>query len=439
MRLKGNSIRNLWVTGLAAITLVSCSDAKVAAPKDEDKRLSVMAEDALLTPSINASSVIADIPDQTKNTDWLSVNDAMQSGHLGITGVNHHESTRIGHGEAYGQGLVPLPIVRGNTVYAMDGVGTISAHDAEKIGTQRWQSDVMVEPDAPMVMGGGLAIDDATLYATTGYGALAALDITTGQQKWKITVGVPIRSAPQVASGIVVVVTVDNQTLAFKASDGKAMWTHRGIHETAGYVSAVSPVISGDAVLAAYSSGEITALRLTTGEPLWTDGLVSRENTHASDVFTGIDADPVIKDSIVYAVSTSGIMVADALLNGRTLWQQKISSHATPWVVGNMIYLLTDKHQLLALSREAGAVVWTQNLGQSDDKKRDITPLLYGPIVAGNAVLVFSADGILHTFRPRDGKALGDYDVAKSIAAPPVIAGGTLYVVTRDATLVAYR
>lgn len=407
--------------------------------KDYDKRLPVVAEDALLTPDSKAADITADVPDQVSNDHWYNINDAMQYGHLGITGLEESSGAAIGEGETYAQGIVPTPVVANGMLYAMDGIGAISAHSTKDVSDVKWVTRGLVEDGEPAIMGGGLSLGEHVLYASSGYGKLAAFDAATGKKKWLVSIGVPVRGAPQVAGNIVVVLTVDNQTIGYDASSGRAIWTHRGLRETAGYLSAVSPVVANDMVIAAYSSGEIMALRLTTGDPIWGDALLSPERTRASDVFTGIDADPVVKDAIVYAVSTSGVMVANALLNGRTLWQQKISGHDTPWVVGNMVFLLTNKHQLVGMSRRDGAVVWTKDLAVKGPNGLDETPTLYGPILAGNAVIVFNDDGALTTFRPRDGKQLGVYDIEDDVAAPPVIAEGTLFLVTQNARILAYR
>lgn len=418
------------------------TEKKVVA-KDKDKRLPIVPEDALLAANPDAKGVIADVPDQVSNESWLNINDAMQAGHLGITGLEQAASASIGEGADFEQGIVPTPVVGGGTVFAMDGEGAISAHDAKNIDRVRFVNSDLVAEDEPATLGGGLSLHEGVLYAATGYGKLGAFDANTGKRSWMVNVGVPVRGAPQAATAngtpIVVVVTVDNQTLAYEGTTGRSLWTHRGIRETASYLSAISPVIAGDMVIVGYSSGELNALRLSSGDPVWGDALLGGERTGASDVFTGMDADPVVKDSIVYAISTSKMMVANALLNGRTLWQQKISGYDTPWVVGNMLYLLNEKHQLLGLSRGNGEVVWAKNLGTKDSIGRDTTPRLFGPILAGNAVIVINDDGELITFRPSDGKKLGVYDVADEVGAPPVIAEGALYLVTRDASLVQYK
>lgn len=431
---------------LVSVALGACSHVpewmggSTSAPKradDADKRLAVVAEDVLLSAQ-KPEGFVVDIPDQKSNASWLNTNDAMLTGHLGITGLEERESATIGDGEDFGLGLVPTPVVASGTLYAMDGIGTISAHSTRDLDERRWVSESLVEEDEPAILGGGLALDEGVLYAATGYGRVAAFDATSGTLKWNISVGVPVRGAPQARGKVLVVITVDNQTLAFDSSNGQALWTHRGIRETAGFLSATSPVIAGDTVISAYSSGELVALRLESGVVLWTDTLINPERTRASDVFTGIDADPVVADGMVYAISTSGMMVANAQINGRTLWQSKIDGHDTPWLAGNMLYLLTSKHQLVGLSRVKGEVIWTKSLGTRNDLG-DTTPPLFGPILAGNAVIVITGDGELMTFRPSDGKKLGTYDITSDVAAPPIVVDGALFLITRDGKVVAYR
>lgn len=431
---------------LVCLLLAACSapgwlggsKAEKPRPEDADKRLPVVAESVAIEKDPQASDIVADLPDQTKNESWLSVNDAMQDGHLGILGTEESASVTIGEGAAFMPGVVPAPVVAQHVLYAMDGVGAISAHPIKDIETRRWVSRVMVEEDEPELLGGGLTVEGDTLYATSGYGKMAAIAVKSGRKRWKISVGVPVRGAPRVKDGIVVVVTVDNQTIGFDAASGKTLWTHRGIRETASYLSSISPVIADGIVVVAHSSGELFGLRLESGIPLWSDTLINPERTRASDVFTGIDADPVVKDSIVYALSTSGVMGASALLNGRPLWQQKIDGYETPWVVGNMVYVLTSGHQLVGLHRGTGRVVWAEDLTQKEDG-RDVTPPLFGPILAGNGVLVAQGDGQLRTFRPRDGKRLGTYDIADKAALAPMVVEGRILVLTQDARLVEYR
>jgi hypothetical protein len=68
------------------------------------------------------------------------------------------------------------------------------------------------------------------------------------------------------------------------------------------------------------------------------------------------------------------------------------------------MFVLSDTHDIAAIFKKDGAIRWAHSLAEFDprDATRDITPALYGPILAGNAVLVLDANGTLSTFKPAD-------------------------------------
>ena len=263
------------------------------------------------------------------------------------------------------------------------------------------------------------------------------VDMSTGPiAEWPVDVDGPLPVLYDLPE-LVVVLTADNQTLAYDATNGTPRWAHRGIRESAGYFATTAPVISDGIVIAAYSSGEVFALRLDTGSVLWSDTLSAGVRTKAAAAFSGIDADPVVQEGVVVLASASGAMQASALANGRPLWQQHIGAHRTPWSSGNAVFVLTDTNDVAAVLKRDGAVRWATSLAVEKNGK-DETPALFGPIVSANAVLVVSADGTLTSLRTANGEVAQTFPLASGIVSPPVIVNGALYVLTKDAVLHRY-
>jgi outer membrane protein assembly factor BamB len=63
----------------------------------------------------------------------------------------------------------------------------------------------------------------------------------------------------------------------------------------------------------------------------------------------------------------------------------------------------------------------------------------YGPVLAGGRLIVASGDGVLRSFDPVSGAVLSEVPLPGGAASNPVVAGGTLYVVTRKGQLIAFR
>lgn len=405
------------------------------------KRADVIVGDVALTADPAAADVEVDVPEQTNLSEWRSMNDAMQTPHVGLTGITNEDSAVIGDGNPFVRNVVSGPVVAEGQVYAMDAAGVVSAHNEEKISEVLWTDTTDHQGLETDVLGGGIAYADGVVYATTGFGGLRALDAKTGKPKWHINVGAPVRGAPAVSGGTVVVLAADNQTLAFDATTGAPKWEHRGIRETAGYFSNTSPVISNDVVIAVYSSGEVFALSLDTGSVLWTDTLASSARTKASAVFSGIDADPIVQEGVVVVTNAGGEMQASALLNGRPLWQQHIGAHTTPWSAGNVLYVLSDTHDVAAVLKRDGAIRWATSMAVMDEREvnKDRTPRLYGPILSANAILVVDGNGLMTSFKPKTGEKISTYELAKGVVSTPVIANGALYLITKDAKLYRYH
>ncbi len=441
-------MRRTVVLALLGLTLTGCDtldDWLGSAPPEikraKGERLDVVVGVNTVTPDAAAADVPVDVPEAAALTAWADPNTAMVTApHVALGALGDRQSATIGDGNDFSGAVAPAPVVGNGLVYAMDARGIVTAHEEKDIGQVRWRNDSAKPKRVYDVLGGGLMLDDTVLYVATGNGNLRAIDALTGTTKWSVAVGAPVRGAPAVGNGMAVVITADNQTLAYDAATGDPRWDHRGIRESAGFFSTTAPVLRDGIVIAAYSSGEVFALRAETGSVLWNDTLRVNDRTRADAVFNGIDAPPMVQDGVVVVTSATGEMQASALLNGRPLWQANIGAHAMPWSAGNVLFVLSSTHDVAALFKRNGAVKWATSLAQHDakDTTKDTTPALFGPILAGNAVLVASGNGKLNRFKPDTGERLDSINIDSGIVTAPVAANGALYVVTRDARLIKY-
>ena len=89
-----------------------------------------------------------------------------------------------------------------------------------------------------------------------------------------------------------------------------------------------------------------------------------------------------------------------------------------------------------------GSIIWAVDLpGDVKDKPRKRGPVYaqYGPILAGGRVIVPSGDGLIRFFAPEDGALAASVEIPGGAATAPVVAGQTLYVVSTEGVLHAYR
>ena len=398
--------------------------------------------DRQLEPDPDLAKIPITLPAPVVNPDWPEPggypNHAMQ--HLSLPDrLARVWSKSTGEGASRYSRVLSHPVVEKGRVYAMDGAVQVGAYDAAT-GDRIWQVDLKPEDERGTSFGGGIAFWNDRLYASTGYAQVLALDPADGKIIWKSSVGAPVRSGPTVSDGRVFVVTVENELVVLAADDGRRLWVHNGIPETASLLGSASPAVEGEVVVVAYSSGELYALTVETGRPLWSDNLASTRNVDAVSTLADIRGWPVIDRGRVFAASHSGRMAAIDLRSGERAWEQELGSTHSLWVAGDYVYILSNDNELLCLTRNDGKVRWVRVLPSYENDKKKKDPMTWaGPVLGGDRLIVLSSDGGALSISPYTGEPLGRDEMSAGGYFAPVIADNSLYVLTDDAKLSAYR
>lgn len=406
------------------------------------ERISVLGLDTTFDPDPQLASTPVALPPPVPNPDWPEPggNPAHAMGHPALPDrIARAWETSVGEGASRRTRVLSQPIVVGGRVFAMDGGVQVSALDASS-GGRIWQVDLKPEGMRGSAFGGGPSFWNDRLYVSTGYAQVLALDPADGKVIWRQNVGAPVHSAPTVADGRVFAVTIENELNALSTDDGRKLWSHNGIPEPAGLLGGASPAAEGEVVIAAYTSGEIFALRVENGRAVWSDSLASIRNVNAISGLADIRGRPVIDHGRVFAVSHSGRMAAIDLRSGERVWEQDIASSHGPWVAGDYVFVLASDNTLVCLTRKDGKIRWVHQLRRYEDEKGKSGPIRWaGPVLGGNRLIVVSSLGDAVSLSPENGQPVGSQSISGEAFLGPVIAGNTLYLLTDEANLSAYR
>jgi outer membrane protein assembly factor BamB len=428
--------------GVFSLGLAGCDwfgDKKQPLPGE---RISVLSLDRQLEPDPALAAIPISLPRPVVNPDWPEAggypNHAMQ--HLSLPDtLSQAWRTSIGEGASRYTRVLSQPVIAKGRVYAMDGGAQVSALDAAT-GNRLWQVDLKPEDERGNSMGGGVAFWNDRLYVSTGYAQVLVLDPADGRVIWKVAVPAPVRSAPTVADGRVFVVTIDNELVVFAADDGRRLWNQTGIPETASLLGGASPAVDGEVVVAAYSSGELYALAVENGRPLWSDNFANTRSANAESSLADIRGRPVLDRGRVFAASHSGRVVAIDLRSGERAWEQNFGSTHSPWVAGDYVFVLSNGNELVCLTRNDGKVRWIRQLPSYENEKKKKDPMTWaGPVLGTDRLIVLSSAGDAVSVSPYTGEPLGHEQMSAGGYLGPVIADNSLYVLTDDANLSAYR
>ncbi|HKB95826.1 MAG TPA: PQQ-binding-like beta-propeller repeat protein [Rhizomicrobium sp.] len=422
-------------------------------------RIPVMSLDSDLKPDPTVAGTPIQLPPPYTNPEWPQpggyASNAMY--HLAAPGrLRELWSRDAGKGNDVDSHLTSAPVVGGGLIYTLDAEAHIyvfrlgdgrpvwNRRLAPKNGTDMptlWGllgKANTVSP--PQGMGGGVAYDDGKIFVTSGFGVLICMDARTGRDIWRKDLGMPIVNAPVVSGGRIFISTHDNHFYALAASDGRTLWDHQGISESAGILASTNAAVSGETVIAPYTSGEIFALRAQNGQVGWTDVLSRSGHVTALSALDDIAGRPVIDRGVVYAISQSGLMAAFSVNTGERLWSRDIGGIQSPWAAGDYIYVLDNNARLICLTRKEGRVRWIHQLPQYENPDDKSDPIIWaGPVLVSDKLIVTSSNGYAEAISPYDGKLTGRVEIPSGTTIAPVVAGGVLYLYTSDAELVALR
>jgi outer membrane protein assembly factor BamB len=336
--------------------------------------------------------------------------------------------------------LGAAPVVANGRLYLVDVEGAVHALDAAT-GAAVWRvQTAQADGNRSARFGGGVSVEGDRLYASNGLGDVVALNTADGSEIWRAKPGGPLRGAPSVALGDVFVISQDNQLFALSATDGKTVWTQSGSLESQGVFGVAAPAIAQGTVVAGFSSGELNAYRYENGRTLWGDSLSRTSTTTSVSALADIDAEPVIDQGRVFAVGQGGRMVALEIVSGQRVWEQNIAGISTPWVAGEWVFVVDNEARMLALARGTGRVRWIGNLGRwRNEKKKKGAIGWVGPVLAGNRLWALSSRGTIAMVNPADGTVVSRIETKRSFTLPPVVANNTLYTLSDDGELSAYR
>lgn len=441
-----------YVLMIVVVSLGGCTKAKNWFKGDPDRPLEGKREQVMLNISSlqvdqNLAQCPLTLPVPRTNKDWPQTGGtpAHNPGALALAqNTQKIWEQDIGAGSGSDSCILSAPILHGEYVYTLDARSTLRKIKADT-GKISWSMDTAPEGSSIPVLGGGVAFYKGTLYVTTAHAELLAVAPETGEILWRKPTHSPVRSAPTIADGRVFVLTINNRLEAFDSKSGDHLWSHVGFIEAAGVLGTASPAVQGGVVIVPYSSGEVYALRAENGHLLWSQTLGALGQVDSLSSLAHVRAHPVIDQDLIFLISHNGEMTALKVRSGQPLWKRPIAGIHPPVVAGGFVFVLDQTGEVIALSRNEGHVKWIKPLNSLLPKQHQLPhdsaekPLWTGPLLAGNTLLVFNTYGQALRLNPETGETVSFFEIKGSITVPPIVANERLYVLTDEGELSAYK
>ncbi len=280
-----------------------------------------------------------------------------------------------------------------------------------------------------------IALSDGRVFATSVAGWLYAVDEHSGQLLWKAALGRELtrwETTATVVAADAVHVGSASCIATFDAATGHQRWATAAAGRDSDWwpSSYTVPVATHDRVLFSDLRYGAFALEAGAGELEW----------KLAGKFTGFTVD----GDTAYTV-WDGRPTALDVRTGRTLWQGKDSlpgSASNPVLAGDRVIVGTADGRVRAFASRDGATLWDYQTGPSltslEPYRRGGSDVNGTPAISGDRVYVGASDGQLHAIRLSDGSEIGSFDLGVPIASSPVVQDGTIYIGAYDGNLYAF-
>ncbi len=432
-------------TALAALLtcaglLAACGEQDIILPGE---RLDIRGEALDADVFVNEARSIS-LPAMSANAEWTHRNGgpshAISHPQLGAS-LSQVFAANIGAGNTRRLRITADPVVAAGRIFTLDSQSQVVA--TSTAGEALWSRSVIPPTDNPRdASGGGLATNGSVVLATTGFGEVVALDPATGGELWRQDLDAPGTSAPTIFGDLAYVVARDGRAWALELGNGRIRWTQTSTAPVSNFSGGAGAAVNGDFAIFPFPTGEVLAAFPEGGLRRWSTIVTGQRPGQAASTISDIAGDPVIDGSRVYVGNVSGRVVALEIANGDRIWTATEGAVGPVWPAGGSVFMVNDLSELVRLDAADGTPIWRVALPgfeETRERRQKTRFAHYGPVLAGGRLIVGSGDGVIRQFDPASGALLGTIDVPGGAASNPIVAGGTLYIVSQRGQLLAFR
>ena len=333
-----------------------------------------------------------------------------------LVGVRQAWTARVGE--------VAFPLqaqASGNTVAVAGSDGTVALLDAAS-GRDIWRG----QAGAPLSAGVG-SDGKVAAVVTTANDVVALAD---GKVLWRQKLAAQVYTAPLVAGARVFVLAADRSVSAFDGQTGRRLWSQQRPGEPLVLRQAGVMMAVGDTLVVGLA-GRLVGLNPLSGSTRWDAPIATPRGTNdierLVDLVAGVSR---VGDTVCVRAFQASVGCVNAV-RGAVLWSRPANGATGVGGDDRSVFGSESDGKIVAWRRADGERAWTSDRLQY----RTLT----APVALGRSVVVGDSTGLVHLLSREDGTPLNRLTTdGSAVAAAPLLAGGTLVVVTRNGGVFGY-
>lgn len=318
---------------------------------------------------------------------------------------------------------VPLEIkVSGNTVVVASTEGSVGAFDT-LTGASLWQAKLAEQIST------GFGTDGHRAAIVTRSNELIVLE--SGREIWRQKLQAQSFTAPLVAGERVFLLTADRAVSAFDAQSGRKLWVQQRPGES--LVLRQTGVLStfGDTLIVG-SGGRLVGMNPSNGTARWEVPIASARGTNDVERLVDLVGTTTRQGEVLCARAFQAAVGCVNAAKGTLVWTKPAMGATGLAGDDRHVFGVEGNGKLIAWRRSDGERVWAAD--------SLLHRTLTAPLVVGRSVVVGDDSGLLHFLSREDGSSQARIATDGSpVMATPVLADGTLVVVTRKGGIFGFK
>ncbi|MFZ4479543.1 MAG: outer membrane protein assembly factor BamB [Rhodoferax sp.] len=317
----------------------------------------------------------------------------------------------------------PLDIkVNANTVTVAGSDGVVAALDAAT-GAERWRASVGERIAA------GVGSDGRFSAVVTRANQLVVLD--GAREAWRERLPAPSFTAPLVAGGRVFLLAADRSVMAFDAVSGRKLWNQQRPGEALVLRQAGVLMAVGDTLVTGMG-GRLVGINPSNGSIRWEAAIATPRGTNDIERLVDLVGRASRDGNVICARAFQTTVGCVDTARGNLLWSKPANGSVGVHGDDKFVFGVESDGRIVSWRRGDGERAWV-----SESLRYRA---LSAPLSVGRSVIVGDESGQVHWLSREDGSPLTRIGTdGSALAAAPVLAGGTLVVVSQRGGIFGFR
>ena len=371
-----------------------------------------------------------------KNSFWKmnGLNLQNSTGNIFLSGIeNRFLKKKFGKDKFNISKIVMPPLITNENIIVSDDMGTVFS--ISKKGKIKWKKNIYEKVHKKIYKNLSLFINNNNIYVSDNIGFIYIINLIDGELIWKKNIGVPIKSNIKILENQIFLINQDNRIFCLSVKDGSNLWDLRATSTFIKSQNFLGLAISKQKnLIVLTSSGDLFKIKATNGQMLWSLKINSLTNQN-TDFF--MSSNILLGDDVIIFSASNTLFNFD-LSSGYLNWKKNVSSVGTPIIDGNNVFIVSSNGYFINFNKNSGNIIWSTDVFQVLKKKKFNTKVT-GFVIGSGKMIATTSNGYLIESSATSGKVLSSKRISNSISAPPIVSGGSLYILTENSRILGFN